>query len=104
MAKWYGKIGFAETEEYEPGAWEESIVERSYFGEVMFDRWKRENSGGVNDNINLSHQISIVADPYANSHCSSMVYLEYMGDKWKIINVEVQYPRLILSIGGVWNG
>lgn len=104
MAKWYGNVGFADTIEYEPGAWEETVVEHPYYGDILFDHWKRENSGGVNDNVNLSHRISIVADSYAHSHCSSMVYVEYMNEKWKITDIEVQYPRLILSIGGLWNG
>lgn len=105
MSKWYGKIGFSNSIEYAPGSWEnDPIVEQSYYGDVLTDRWKRQNSGGVNDDINLSHQISVVADPYANQHCSSIVYVEFMGEKWKVTNVEVQFPRLILSIGGVWNG
>lgn len=104
MSKWYGKVGFAETVEYEPGSFESNIVERSYYGDVVSNRWKRQNSGRVNDDINLSNQISIVADPYAGEHCSSIAYVEYMGSKWKVSDVEVQFPRLILNIGGVWNG
>lgn len=105
MAKWCGKIGFAYTGEVQPGVWvENEIVERTYFGDVTSNRWKRQNSGGVNDDINISNQISIVADPYARNHCSSMAYIEFMNEKWKVTEVEVQYPRLILSIGGVYNG
>lgn len=104
MAKWYGNIGYAETVETEPGLWEEQISERPYYGDVTSNRWSRQKSDGVNDNININNQISIIADPYANEHCSSMVYVEFMGDRWKITNVEVQYPRLILTIGGVYNG
>lgn len=104
MAKWFGEVGFAETVEYEPGRWEPEIISRPYYGDVISNRWRRENSGGVNDNINLSKQISIVADPYAGEHCSSIVYVEYMGERWKVTDVDVQYPRLILSVGGVWNG
>ena len=104
MAKWYGKIGYAETVEYEPGCCEDVITERSYYGDILRNRWDRQSSGDVNDNINLSHQISILADPYTTQHCSSMVYAELMGEKWKITDVEIQYPRLILSIGGVYNG
>ena len=104
MAKWYGKIGYAITVETEPGLWEEQIIESSYYGDVTTDRRKRQNSGGVNDDINLSNVISIIADPFANQNCSHMVYIEFMGAKWKIIDVEVQFPRLILTIGGVYNG
>lgn len=104
MSKWYGNVGFSETVEYEPGSWEPQIVDRPYYGDVMSNRWKRQNSGGVNDDVNLSNQISIVCDPYAVQHCSAITYAEFNGEKWKVTDVEVQYPRLILSIGGVWNG
>ena len=103
MSKWYGNVGFARDVEYEPGCWENELTVRPYFGDVLSDRWRRQNSGGVNDNIELSKQISIVADPYAMNHCSEIVYVEYMGSKWKVSEVEPQYPRLILSVGGVWN-
>ena len=58
----------------------------------------------MNDNVNLANELSIVADPYANEHFFAMRYVELMGAKWKITNVDVQYPRLILTIGGVYNG
>lgn len=104
MAKWYGKIGFTSTVEESPGEWvEDAIVEKYYFGDVSSIHWKRQTSSEkTNDDINLSNQISIVADPYAVDHCSSMKYIEYMNEKWKITDVEIQYPRLILSIGGVY--
>lgn len=104
MAKWYGVIGFSETVEYEPGLWEPSVVERPYFGDLISNRWKRENSGGINDNINLSNSISILMDPYVEQHCGSVAYVTFKDTKWKVSDIEVQYPRLILSIGGVWNG
>lgn len=104
MNKWYGKIGFCQTGEIEPGLWvEDQIIERKYFGDVSSTHWKRQNtSEKVNDNISLSNQISILADPYLKEHCSSIAYIEWMGEKWKVSDVEVQYPRLILSIGGVY--
>lgn len=103
MAKWYGEVGYAETVEVEPGIWTEQIVKKTYSGDVISNRWKRQNSGEVNNDINISNQISIVADPYANENCSKMVYVEFMGSKWQVTDVEVQFPRLILSIGGVYN-
>lgn len=104
MAKWYGKIGYAETMEIEPGLWEEQITEKEYYGDLIRNTRKLQNSGGVNDNINLANEISIIADPYAIHNFHSMRYVEFMGTKWKISDVEVQYPRLILTVGGVWNG
>lgn len=104
MAKWYGKIGYAITEETEPGLWEPKIIERTYYGDMISDVRKRQNSGEVNDNINLSNVISIVADPFVIQNCSLMAYVEIMGAKWKITDVDIQYPRLTLTIGGVYNG
>ena len=103
MAKWYGKIGYAEMMETEPGIWEENITERSYFGEHYRNTRLLQNSGSVNDNINIANQISIVADPYANQKFHAMRYVEFMGSTWKITNVEVQRPRLILTIGGLYH-
>lgn len=104
MAKWFGKIGYAITGETEPGLWEDTIVEREYFGDMTSDRRKRQASNEVNDNLNLANVISIVADPFAYTNCSNIAYVEIMGAKWKVTDIEVQRPRLILTIGGVWNG
>ena len=104
MAKWFGKVGYAVTEETEPGIWEETITEREYYGDVISNRFKRQNSGDVNDDINISQIISIVADPFAYRHCSEIIYVEYMGGKWKVSDVEPIFPRLQLTIGGVYNG
>lgn len=104
MGKWFGKVGYAETEETEPGIWEEVITEREYYGDVFNNRWKHQNSGDVNDDITISQTISIVADPFAYQHCSNIIYVEYMGSKWKVSDVEPMHPRLQLTLGGVYNG
>ena len=102
MAKWYGKVGYADQVETAPGVWEEQITERHYYGDVVRNIRKLESSGEVNDNINVSMEISIVADPYAIQNFHTMRYIEFMGSLWKIYNVEVSYPRLILTIGGLY--
>ena len=104
MGKFYGKIGYAETKRTKPGVYEEDITERYYYGDISRNTRKLENSGGVNDNINIANEISIVADPYALDNIYAMRYVEFMGAKWKVTNVEVQPPRLILTVGGVYNG
>lgn len=103
MAKYYGKIGYATSEEVKPGVWKKRITEREYFGDVIRNTRKLQSSGNLNDNIIVSNEISIIADPFANENFHSMLYVEFMGAKWKISNVEVQYPRLILTIGEVYN-
>lgn len=104
MAKWYGVIGYAETVETEPGLWEEKIVERPYYGDITRNTRKLQSSGSVNDNVNISNLLSIVTDPYANLNFYAMRYVEFMGSKWKVTDVEVQSPRLILTLGGLYNG
>ena len=104
MSKWFGKIGYATTKETIPGVWEEVITEREYFGDVYRNTRKLQSASQVNDDINVSNEISIVADPFARDNFYSMRYVEFMGTKWKVSNIEVQYPRLNLTIGGVYNG
>ena len=104
MAKFFGKIGYAETVETTPGVWEEKITEREYFGDLIRNTRSLQSGEQLNDNINISNEISIVADPFAYENFHSMRYVEFMNAKWKISNVDVQYPRLILSVGGLYNG
>lgn len=104
MAKFYGKIGYANTVETKPGVYEEQIVERYYYGDLIRNTRRLQSADKVNDDINISNEISIVADPYATNNFHTMRYAVFMGTKWKISNVEVSYPRLILTLGGVYNG
>ena len=91
--------------ETEPGVWEDDVInERLYYGELIRNRKLYQNSGGVNDDINLSNQISIIADPFVMQNFQHMKYVEIANVKWKISDIEVQYNRLILTIGGVYNG
>lgn len=104
MAKFYGEIGFAKQVETSPGVWEETIVARNYYGDLIRNIRRLQSTDQVNDNIDVSNQLSIIADPYANENFYSMRYVKFMGAKWKVTSVEVQYPRLILQLGGVYNG
>lgn len=104
MAKFYGAVGYAVTEENTPGVWDERIIERMYYGELIRNTRKLQSTEYLNDDINISNEISILADPFAYANFHSMRYVDFMGAKWKIISVEVQYPRLILTVGGVYNG
>ena len=103
MAKFCGVIGYALTVETEPGIYKEQIIENQYFGDVIRNSRRLQERSKVNDDINISNQISIIADPFANNNFHAMRYVEFMGAKWKITDVEVQYPRLLLTIGGLYN-
>lgn len=103
MAKWFGTIGFADTVETTPGVWEEQIIKREYYGDLNRNTRRLQTAQQVNDDITISNEVSIIADPYANEHFHSIRYAEFMGSAWKVTNVEVQFPRLVLTLGGVWN-
>ena len=105
MAKYYGAIGYAEQIEIRPGVYNDQITERMYYGDLIRNTSRRlESSGNLNDDINISNEISIVADQFAYQNFHLMKYIVFMGTKWKISNIEVQHPRLILTTGGLYNG
>ena len=103
MAKFYGVIGYVQTVETKPGVWREVITERPYFGDLIRSTSRYQSASELNDNLNITNEISIVADQFANENFYTMLYVAFMGAKWKITNVEVQYPRLLLTIGGVYH-
>lgn len=106
MARFSGIIGFVDFKEGKPGVHREDVyIERLYKGDVIRNtrRWEGANDQ-VNDNLQINNQFSIIGDPYAYEHFFAMRYISWMGSLWKITNVEVQRPRLILTIGGVYNG
>lgn len=104
MAKWYGKVGYIITTETSPGVWTSEPIEREYSGDLTRNHKRWENSESLNDNITLQSEISIVCDPYALQNFQYIRYVTFMDSTWKVTAVDVQYPRLILSIGGVYNG
>lgn len=104
MARYCGKVGFAIETEVRSGVWKNEIVERTYYGDSFRMSRRLQDSGNLNDNVTISNEISIVADPFANENFLSIRYAEFMGVKWKVTNIENQRPRLLMTLGGVYNG
>lgn len=104
MNKWYGKVGYVDTAEVEPGVWDEQETVREYYGELIKNSSKFQVSNNINDDRDITAELSIVADSYADLHFHSIRYVEFGGVKWKVNRVEPRRPRLILSLGGVYNG
>lgn len=104
MAKFYGVIGYGESQEVRPGIWEDGITEQSYYGDVVRNSRRLEDGDTVNNDISVGNSISIVADAYANEHFFAMRYIKWAGTLWVVSDVTVQSPRLILRLGGVYNG
>lgn len=103
MARFCGKIGYAETKETRPSIYEEVITEHKYYGDVKTNQWKKDSNQSINDDAKVNVQISIVADEKALTSFHLMRWIEWKGVKWSIANIDVQPPRIILTIGGVYN-
>lgn len=103
MAKFYGKVGFLRNEETAPDVYGEILTERLYKGDVIRNQKRYQSSEGLNDDVVLSNNISIVADSYVNENVFAIKYVMYKGVPWKVTNVEIQRPRIILTLGGKYN-
>lgn len=105
MAKFYGPVGYVETVETKPGVWTQKVTERYYSGDTQRSSSSWTNSSNsTNDDLRLDCQISVVADPFAYQNFRFIKYVKYMDVVWEVTKIEPQRPRLILTIGGVYNG
>lgn len=104
MAKFHGVIGYVQTAETAPGVYSEVVTEYNYYGDVIRNTRRWETGEHLNDDLAINNQFSVIGDVFAYLNFPTMRYIVWMGSRWKITNVEVQRPRLILTVGGVYNG
>ena len=110
MARYHGYVGYAVDVEAYPGVWEEQIVEHEYFGDVLRNKVNMSQassqSGGnnLNPKITISNSISIIGNPFAYEHVYAIRYVTYLGKRWTVTSVDIERPRLVLTIGGLYNG
>ena len=97
-------IGFGVPEETSPGIWEDKITQKQYRAELIRNSKRLQSADKVNSDITLTNELSIIADPYAKLNFHAIRYAEFMGSKWEVTSVSVEYPRLNLTLGGVYNG
>ncbi len=105
--RYYDVVGFSFSEEgtgEREGIVEDKVVEKYYYGDILRNTRRYENGNDINDNLRINNQVSIVADDYAYDHYYDIRYCRLMNGLWKVTNVEVQRPRLLLTIGEVYNG
>ena len=105
MAKFYGAVGYNHgTVEQKPGVFVESIVEKQYYGDILRNTRQLREGESVNNDLTVGNSISIVADAYANEHFHAIRFVDWAGSLWDVQDVTVQAPRLVLRLGGVYNG
>lgn len=104
MAKFHGVVGYRESVETKPGVWQDHVIERKMFGDVVRNTRRLQEGEQLNNDLTVGNSISIVADAYASNHFFAMIFVEWAGALWTVSDVEVQSPRLLLRLGGVYNG
>lgn len=105
MARFKGAVGYAaQNVETVPGVFRDVIVERTYFGDVVRNIRRLEDASKVNFDIVPQNSISVVADAYANEHFHAIRYVQWSGTLWIVTSVSVERPRLLMELGGVYNG
>lgn len=104
MAKFFGEVGYGQSVQTAPGVWEDQIIERSYYGDVIKNNVQLQDGSAIYDTLTVNNSISIVADAYANEQFSAIRYVRWAGALWEVSSVEVRSPRLLLRLGGVYNG
>lgn len=102
--RFFGKVGYQIETEISDSVWQPSTVEKPYFGDVLRNNTRRDSGDTIDDEININNRISIVADPFAFQNFQNMKYVEWLGQLWNIKSAELQPPRIILEVGGVYNG
>lgn len=103
MAKYFGRIGYYDIENNVPGVWSPIMIEREYYGDIVKTFRKLDNANVNNDSTVSENQISIVADAFAYDNFMNIRYICWMGSKWKVSRVEISRPRLIFTLGGLYN-
>lgn len=103
--KFSGKIGFWKGDkEVRPGIWEPEIVELPYTGDMLKNNRRLVVSGKQNADLTTTNQISIISDTFLMQNWSTIRYVVWNGVKWEVTNVDIGFPRVILDLGGVYNG
>ena len=105
MAKFFGKVGYVGVSvELRPGVWAQEPYSKNYRGDVIQNIRRLESGESINDNVVVNNTISVLADSFAFDNFHSIRYVEWMGGLWKVTSVRVERPRLILTLGGIYNG
>lgn len=104
MAKFHGVIGYIKTEETSPGVHSEVVTERVYTGDILRNNQSFEKSEYLNSNLNIRNRFSIVADAFAYENFPYIRFIQWMGTKWSVNSIEIERPRIILTVGDVYNG
>lgn len=104
MAKYAGLVGYATDVQSSPGVWSQVIAPKRMRGDIIRQSSSNQNDDKVNSDVALVHRVSLVGDAFAFDNYFKIKWVTLYGQKWEVTTIEVQRPRLIVSLGGIWNG
>ena len=104
MGKFAGSVGYVIETETNPGVWSATDNVRHMQGDVLRVASTFQGNEKVNKDVTLQHRISLVGDSFAYEHFFEIRWIEYLGTKWEVTLLEVQKPRIIATLGGVYRG
>jgi hypothetical protein len=104
MSKYSGMIGFVRNYEKEPGIWEDEVTEKKYTGDILKNNQRFSVGSTITGDVKITNVFSIMGNKYAFDHVSDIRYLEWRGNRWVVESIELNYPRLEMTIGGIYNG
>jgi hypothetical protein len=110
MSKYAGLVGYVTQEESVPGVWSQVEKTSTMKGDIIRQSSTNGNgarisdTGKINDDISLSHRVSLLGDAYAFNNYYAIKWIKIDGHKWQVTSVELQRPRIIITVGGLWNG
>jgi hypothetical protein len=104
MSKFAGLVGYVTQEESAPGVWTQVDKTSKMKGDIIRQSSSSQNGDKINSDVALSHRVSLLGDSYAFNNYFAIKWIQIDGRKWQVTSVELQRPRIILTVGGLWNG
>ena len=98
-----GKIGYARAEETSPGIYQEIIVEKQYYGDIVRNSTQILDSNTINSSIKLNNSISVLCNNYISDNLGCVRYMTFKKSKWKISSIEIKDNRIIFTLGDLYN-
>lgn len=103
MTRFFGEVGYVTTTR-SGGVSEYIATERQYYGnELRSLRYFRQGESILGE-VSQQTRISVLADGYMLENYYDIRYLMKAGVAWTVSSVEVERPRLILTLGDRYNG
>lgn len=87
-----------------PGVFSDSMKEIPVTGLLLREgQYPNRSVEGTVTNVALQNRISIVMDSRIEKHIFNIRWATFEGVKFAVTSIEVKRPRIVLTLGGVYN-